>query len=107
MLPLKEDILQNIYEAFAEWSAGFSFACTKNCAACCTQNVTMTAVEGEAIHRLIRENGYESWRELGEINENFINTKSGFDPDVPPEIQTERLHKITPPSTSPARAITS
>ena len=61
MLPLKEDVLQNIYEAFAEWSAGFSFVCTKNCAACCTQNVTMTAVEGEAIHRLIRENGQEGW----------------------------------------------
>ncbi len=61
MPPLKEDILQNIYEIFAEWSAGFSFACTKNCAACCTQNVTMTAVEGELIHRLIRENGREEW----------------------------------------------
>jgi Fe-S-cluster containining protein len=61
MLPLKEDILQNIYKIFADWSAGFSFVCTKNCAACCTQNVTMTAVEGEVIHRLIREKGREGW----------------------------------------------
>ncbi|MDP3695988.1 MAG: hypothetical protein Q8R42_07740, partial [Desulfocapsaceae bacterium] len=61
MLPLKEDILRSIYDAFAEWSAGFSFVCSKNCAACCTQNVTMTAVEGEVIHRLIRENGHEGW----------------------------------------------
>ena len=61
MPPLKEEILLSIYEAFGEWSAGFSFACGKNCAACCSQNVTMTAVEGEAIHRLIRENGRESW----------------------------------------------
>ncbi len=61
MLPLKEDILQIIYEAFAEWSAGFSFACTRGCAACCTQNVTMTAVEGEVVHRLIRENDREGW----------------------------------------------
>jgi len=61
MPPLKEDILQIIYEAFAEWSAGFSFACTKKCAACCTQNVTMTAVEGEVVHRLIRENDREGW----------------------------------------------
>ncbi|MCX5871480.1 MAG: hypothetical protein NTY00_12840 [Deltaproteobacteria bacterium] len=61
MPPLKEDILQNIYEVFTEWSAGFSFACTKNCAACCTQNVTMTALEGEVIHRLIRENDRQGW----------------------------------------------
>jgi Fe-S-cluster containining protein len=61
MLPLKEDILRSIYDAFAEWSTGFSFVCSKNCAACCTQNVTMTAVEGEVIHRLIRENGHEGW----------------------------------------------
>ena len=61
VLPLKEDVLRSIYEAFAEWSTRFSFVCTKNCAACCTQNVTMTAVEGEVIHRLIRENGREGW----------------------------------------------
>jgi Fe-S-cluster containining protein len=61
MPPLKEVILQIIYEAFAEWAAGFSFACTKGCAVCCTQNVTMTAVEGEVIHRLIRENDREGW----------------------------------------------
>ena len=61
MLPLKEDVLHGIYQAFAEWSAGFPFVCTKNCTACCTQNVTMTAVEGETIHRLIRESGRESW----------------------------------------------
>lgn len=61
MPPLKEDILQIIYEAFDEWAAGFSFACTKGCAACCTQNVTMTAVEGEVIHRLIQENNRQGW----------------------------------------------
>lgn len=61
MPPLKEDILQSIYEEFAEWSAGFSFACEKKCAACCTQNVSITAVEGEAIHRLIRETGRDLW----------------------------------------------
>jgi len=61
MPPLKEDILQSIYEAFSDWSAGFSFACKKTCAVCCTQNVTITAVEGEIIHRWIRENASESW----------------------------------------------
>ncbi|MDO8948038.1 MAG: hypothetical protein Q7U88_12910 [Desulfocapsaceae bacterium] len=61
MLPLKEEILHGIYEAFAEWSPGLTFACKKNCAVCCTQNVTVTAIEGEVIHRLIRENGRELW----------------------------------------------
>ncbi|MBW6520012.1 MAG: YkgJ family cysteine cluster protein [Desulfoarculaceae bacterium] len=61
MPPLKEDILQSIYETFAEWSTRFSFACEKNCASCCTQNVIMTAVEGEAICRLIRQTGRDLW----------------------------------------------
>lgn len=61
MLPLKEDILHSIYEEFGKWSDDLSFACTKHCSACCTQNVTMTAVEGEAIHRLIRDSGREPW----------------------------------------------
>ena len=79
MLPLKEVVLHSIYEAFAEWSAGFSFVCTKNCAACCTQNVSMTAVEGEVIHRLIRENGREGWlaeklQAKGEIKRPWMTT---------------------------------
>jgi Fe-S-cluster containining protein len=61
MLPLKEEILHTLYDEFADWSSGFSFACVKNCSACCTQNVTMTAVEGELIHRLLREEGREPW----------------------------------------------
>ncbi|MDD3813690.1 MAG: hypothetical protein PHZ02_03505 [Desulfocapsaceae bacterium] len=61
MLPLKEEILHGIYDAFAEWSAGFTFACKENCAVCCTQNVTITAVEGEVVHRWIREKGCELW----------------------------------------------
>lgn len=61
MPPLKEEILHAVYEEFSAWSAGFSFACEKKCAACCTQNVSITAVEGEAIHRWIRENDRDSW----------------------------------------------
>lgn len=61
MSSLKEEILQGIYEDFAVWSAGFHFACQKTCASCCTQNVTITAVEGELIHHFIRTNGRELW----------------------------------------------
>lgn len=61
MPPLKEEILQGIYTAFDQWSANLPFACARHCSACCTQNVTMTAVEGEVIHRLIHQQGHESW----------------------------------------------
>jgi Fe-S-cluster containining protein len=61
MPPLKEDILQSIYEIFGDWSADLPFACEKHCSACCTQNVTATAVEGEVIHRLIHGSKRESW----------------------------------------------
>lgn len=96
MPPLKEDILQSIYEAFAEWSVGFLFACEKECAVCCTQNVSITAVEGEAIHRLIRETGREVWfagklQEKGETCRPWMTTNDfagaclGKGEDVPPE----------------------
>lgn len=61
MPSLKEEILQTIYKVFAEWATGFSFACQNKCAVCCSQNVVMTALEGEAIHRLIQQTGRELW----------------------------------------------
>ena len=60
MLSLKEEVLRGIYEEFEEWITEES-VCKKGCAACCTQNVLITAVEGELIHRFIREQGKEEW----------------------------------------------
>ncbi len=60
MLSLKEEVLRGIYEEFEKWSAE-EIVCTKGCAACCTQNVLITAVEGELIHRFIRDQGKEEW----------------------------------------------
>ncbi len=61
MVSLKEEILLGIYEEFEKWAEQKETICAKSCAACCTQNVTMTAVEGDLIHRFIRENGRMEW----------------------------------------------
>lgn len=58
---LKEKILLGIYEEFEAWATQEKNICTKGCATCCTQNVTMAAVEGDLIHRYIREQGDMEW----------------------------------------------
>ncbi len=60
MLPLKEEILKGIYKEFAQWFDE-KIVCEKGCSVCCTQNVLVTAVEGELIHRYVRERGLEKW----------------------------------------------
>jgi len=60
MVPLKEEVLLGIYEKFERW-VDEDLACNKGCATCCTQNVVITAVEGEFIHRFIREKGMQKW----------------------------------------------
>ena len=54
MIPMKEKTLLGIYEEFDKW-VNEDLACEKGCSTCCTQNVVITAVEGELIHRFIRE----------------------------------------------------
>ncbi len=58
---MKEHILSAIYREFEQWSTQLNFSCQKGCSNCCTQNVTMTALEGTRIHRFIRKNGKEKW----------------------------------------------
>ncbi len=60
MLSLKEEVLLGIYEEFDNW-LDEDTVCKKGCSACCSQNVIITAVEGELIHRKIREQGQEEW----------------------------------------------
>lgn len=57
---MKEEVLLGIFEEFENWLAEDT-ACQKGCSACCSQNVIVTAVEGELIHRKIREQGREEW----------------------------------------------
>lgn len=45
----KLDILNQVYDIYDTFSAGLRVACSQGCAACCTQNVTMTTLEGYRI----------------------------------------------------------
>ncbi len=81
MLPIKEKVLQAIVEEFEQWQNEDN-VCQKGCAACCTQNVQITAVEGESIHRKIREEGKEEWfaaklQEKGQTKKQLLTT-NGF-----------------------------
>ncbi len=60
MISLKEEVLFTIYNAFEKWTKE-GCVCKKGCSACCTQNVIITAVEGELIHRFIREHEKFEW----------------------------------------------
>ena len=51
----KKELLTSIYRVYSRWVEGFSLACQKGCAACCTQSVTMTSLEGEIILDFLRE----------------------------------------------------
>jgi Fe-S-cluster containining protein len=58
---LKSTILQIIYNRYEEWAKQFAVACRPSCCACCTQNVTITAIEGEEILRYVKQQGMEQW----------------------------------------------
>lgn len=60
MPTLHEEVLLGIYEEFEQW-LDEDLACKKGCSTCCTQNVVITALEGELIHRFIREQEMTAW----------------------------------------------
>jgi Fe-S-cluster containining protein len=45
----KLNALSGVYDLYDSFSAQFSFACVRGCCACCTQNVTITSLEGYRI----------------------------------------------------------
>ena len=57
----KKELLHAIYGIYADWVSRFPLVCQKGCAACCTQSVTMTSLEGEIILDGIRELEREKW----------------------------------------------
>lgn len=61
MKSIKPQILQIIYDAFEAWASPQSWACKRGCSACCTQNVTISAVEGEYILDHIIKNDKQQW----------------------------------------------
>lgn len=52
-----EEMLEALYRAYDSWTKQFQFSCRSRCAACCTQSVTMTTLEGERIIDYVRQNG--------------------------------------------------
>ena len=54
-------ILETILTVFSAWSSDMPVACSKGCATCCTASVTITWLEGQRIHRFIRNNCMEEW----------------------------------------------
>ena len=58
---MKHEILSCIYTAFTRWSVSDLRACTEGCSCCCTQNVVITALEGEDILDFIIQRGQEQW----------------------------------------------
>ena len=58
---MKETIYLTIIDHFKNWAAGVDYACVKGCSPCCTQNVTITALEGERILNFVLTHGMERW----------------------------------------------
>jgi Fe-S-cluster containining protein len=56
-LAKKLTLLDEIYKIYDDAVSGWSFFCKKQCALCCTQNVTLTTLEGERIVRHIQTSG--------------------------------------------------
>ncbi len=58
---MKSTILNTIYRVFADWSHSLPTVCKQGCSACCTQNVTITALEGEEILRFVVTENLAPW----------------------------------------------
>ncbi len=58
---MKLKVLHTIYETFAGWNHKLPAACGPACSCCCTQNVTITALEGEEILRFVLAEDLSRW----------------------------------------------
>lgn len=58
---MKLKVLHTIYQTFDKWSHDFPAACSPGCSCCCTQNVTITALEGEEILRFVLAKDLSRW----------------------------------------------
>jgi Fe-S-cluster containining protein len=58
---MKQKILFTIYEIFEQWNNELDIVCRRGCSSCCTQNVCITALEGESILRFTLAEGKSLW----------------------------------------------
>jgi Fe-S-cluster containining protein len=56
---MKKAVLNSLYKCFYQWSKMEEFCCAAGCAACCSQNVTLTAQEGARILDFLRKEGQD------------------------------------------------
>lgn len=61
MTTMKSQVLRTIYRIFDDWSRDLPAACSPSCCNCCTDRVTLTAQEGEAILRFLVVHGMSRW----------------------------------------------
>jgi Fe-S-cluster containining protein len=61
MNELKNKILGKIFEKYNQWTQNEVYHCFKGCSLCCTQNVMVTAIEGQYIYNYILRNKMEAW----------------------------------------------
>lgn len=54
-------ILFAIYDTFSDWSNHTDWACANGCSSCCTQNVSITAPEGQLIIDGLKRENRMSW----------------------------------------------
>jgi len=57
----KRELLHAVYGVYSGWVERFPLACQKGCAACCTQSVTITSLEGEEVLGFVKRKGMEKW----------------------------------------------
>ncbi|MDX1774993.1 MAG: YkgJ family cysteine cluster protein [Desulfobulbales bacterium] len=57
----KRRLLYDLYEVYQRWVELFPLACKNGCAACCTQSVFMSSLEGELILDCLMKEGRDSW----------------------------------------------
>lgn len=83
---MKHQVLTAIYHHFDEWaSSQITTACRKGCTVCCTQNVTITAIEGELIIDYIKSRGMAKW---------FTAKLDGDLPNESPAMTTNEFAKV-------------
>ncbi len=58
---MKHKILFTIYQVFEQWNNEMDVVCRRGCSSCCTQNVCITALEGESILKYILAEGMSLW----------------------------------------------
>ncbi|MBW2466798.1 MAG: hypothetical protein JRF02_05805 [Deltaproteobacteria bacterium] len=70
--PRKKELLNTAYGVYSRWIKRVPLACRKGCAACCTQSVCMTCLEGEVILDFIKRRKKRTW-----LNEKLSETVPG------------------------------